>query len=387
MTEDQPTRFDSISKWIGIIASILSAAAVITAAAVWLTHGSERRAVSVNTSWQAINSANAAGEQGGSGGRIEALQQLIDDSVSLKGLVVAGAYLEGIDLSRGDLRTSNFRRARLGGAKFHEAIVHYGTFEWAHLQNAEFNGSKARYASFDHAFLNGADFTFSPGIACPAAYVAAPAVMPLSNLGPDDYDAARKPKFDEFAEGGDTGPVMVRGGTNLYSVSFTEASLHGAKFCGAYLYQARFDGADAIGAKFNGVAARYASFRGTVLECLLAVDFTRAKLDGATFEGARLGLDPNGKTTNFAGAQLGLDANGRVRNVNGAPPDARVRPFTAAVDKLATPPPVPRELVAYDVSANRLLEKRLRLQVPSQGPPSCPHSPAVPGPRDELDER
>ena len=365
-------------------------ATVVLAVVWWFYPGAhERHDLAVNTAWQAINSAGSAGGQAGSGGRIEALETLNREHVSLGGLAVPGAYLERIGLAEADLDASVFDGARLTGAVFHKAHLRYAVFNDARLQNAEFQGSKARYASFFRAFLNDADFTFSPDANCPAAPAtpsptssASPSPSPslrspptpatIANAGPDDYDsqwraASNLSGANEYVF--DVG--VVHDGTNLYNASFDEASLHRAKFCGAYLYQAKFDGVDAIGANFNGAAARYASFRGAVLEavdfrnadladadftdaCLLAADFEGAKLGGATFEGARLGFDPNEHVTNLEGAQI----------------DERFEPFAGEIRKLRTDQ-FRNTIVAYDVKGGSLLARKFKPEG-RERPPSCP---------------
>ena len=58
-------------------------------------------------SWQVINSAQG---KGGSGGRIDALEELHADGVPLVGVDVSRAFLQDIDLSRADLAERTFER-------------------------------------------------------------------------------------------------------------------------------------------------------------------------------------------------------------------------------------------------------------------------------------
>src|SRR6185312_2127742 len=55
--------------------------------------------------WQVINTAQG---KGGSGGRIEALEELNRDGVSLIGVDVSNAFLQAIDLSTARLLRSDF---------------------------------------------------------------------------------------------------------------------------------------------------------------------------------------------------------------------------------------------------------------------------------------
>src|SRR5271165_2704790 len=76
--------------------------------------------------WQVINTSQG---RGGSGGRIEALQELNHDGVPLVGVDVAGAFLQGIhlpmahllraDLNAVDARNSDFQAANFTNANLH----------------------------------------------------------------------------------------------------------------------------------------------------------------------------------------------------------------------------------------------------------------------------
>src|SRR5579863_10531659 len=78
--------------------------------------------------WQVINTAQG---KGGSGGRIEALQELNHDKVPLVGVDVSSAFLQGLELhdanllrsdfSSADLRNSNLSGARLTLANLNSA--------------------------------------------------------------------------------------------------------------------------------------------------------------------------------------------------------------------------------------------------------------------------
>src|ERR1017187_263462 len=88
--------------------------------------------------WQVINTAQG---KGGSGGRIEALQELNEDKIQLVGVDVSSAFLQGVhlehanllraDLSAADLRGSDFRFADLTYADMHAA-----NFRGSNLENA-----------------------------------------------------------------------------------------------------------------------------------------------------------------------------------------------------------------------------------------------------------
>ncbi len=126
--------------------------------------------------WQVINTAQG---KGGSGGRIEALQELNADKVPLVGVDASSAFLEGVrlrrasmeraDLSSADLRQSdftnadltwadlesaNFRGARLDGCRFAQANLREADLNGASLAGADLSG-----AALDDADLRGADLS------------------------------------------------------------------------------------------------------------------------------------------------------------------------------------------------------------------------------------
>src|SRR3984957_7301995 len=94
--------------------------------------------------WQVINTAQG---KGGSGGRLEALQELNTDGVPLVGVDVSGAFLQGIHLeqarlvranfSAADARMGEFRRADFSDANLHSANFREGNLEHASFQSAD----------------------------------------------------------------------------------------------------------------------------------------------------------------------------------------------------------------------------------------------------------
>jgi hypothetical protein len=94
--------------------------------------------------WQVVNSAQG---KGGSGGRIDALANLVKNGQSLAGVNVDGAWLEGVDLRWANLQNANFRNANLQGA----------LLDGANLKNAVLSNANLTAASLESAFLQGAD--------------------------------------------------------------------------------------------------------------------------------------------------------------------------------------------------------------------------------------
>ena len=83
--------------------------------------------------WQVINSAQG---KGGSGGRIDALEELHADGVPLVGVDVSDAFLQDIDLSRANLLRANFRAADVRGGNLNSAQMQYADLASASLRDA-----------------------------------------------------------------------------------------------------------------------------------------------------------------------------------------------------------------------------------------------------------
>jgi hypothetical protein len=103
--------------------------------------------------WQVINTAQG---KGGSGGRIEALQELNDDKIPLVGVDVSSAFLQGVHLEHANLLRADMSAADLRGGKFTSADLTY-----ADLHDANFRGSMLNNASLSNADLKNADLVGS----------------------------------------------------------------------------------------------------------------------------------------------------------------------------------------------------------------------------------
>jgi hypothetical protein len=119
--------------------------------------------------WQVINTAQG---KGGSGGRIEALQELNADKVPLVGVDVSSAFLQGLDLhganlmrsdfSSADLRNSNlsstdFTLSNLSSANLRNASLAHVRFIEADLQSADLVDSNLEGADLSGTNLDDAD--------------------------------------------------------------------------------------------------------------------------------------------------------------------------------------------------------------------------------------
>jgi hypothetical protein len=103
--------------------------------------------------WQVINTAQG---KGGSGGRIEALQELNEDHVPLVGVEASDSYLQDIRLIGADLRRSDLRGADLRHAVFRKSNLEGANFRSANMRDADFESANLLDANFFDADLNGA---------------------------------------------------------------------------------------------------------------------------------------------------------------------------------------------------------------------------------------
>jgi Pentapeptide repeats (9 copies)/Pentapeptide repeats (8 copies) len=122
---------------------------ILVAVVFYFTESGDRVKQKHYQAWQVINTAQG---KGGSGGRIEALQELNADGVPLVGVDVSGAFLQGIRLPRARLRRADFSAADLRNGNFDSA-----EFADANLASANFRGSALRKASFQGSHMDDAD--------------------------------------------------------------------------------------------------------------------------------------------------------------------------------------------------------------------------------------
>src|SRR6266446_7818162 len=98
--------------------------------------------------WQVINSAQS---KGGSGGRIDALEELHTDGVPLVGVDVSDAFLQGIGLGSADLLRANFRGADVRRGNFSKSRLEYADLSSANFRGANFRSVDLRKASLEDA--------------------------------------------------------------------------------------------------------------------------------------------------------------------------------------------------------------------------------------------
>jgi hypothetical protein len=106
--------------------------------------------------WQVINTAQG---KGGSGGRIEALEELNHDGVPLIGVDAQGAFLAGIHLDGAPLARANFSSADLRGCHFRSADLSFATLSGANFRGGDLATATLQDADLSDADLVGADLS------------------------------------------------------------------------------------------------------------------------------------------------------------------------------------------------------------------------------------
>jgi hypothetical protein len=106
--------------------------------------------------WQVINTAQG---KGGSGGRVEALQELVGDNVPLTGVDVSEAFLQGLRLKRANLVRANFHNADVRNGALVESNLADATLAGANFRRADLQGSSLRGADLTDIDLEGANLS------------------------------------------------------------------------------------------------------------------------------------------------------------------------------------------------------------------------------------
>jgi hypothetical protein len=141
-----------LSRWKFLeMLEYISSLGVLVAVVFYFSESGDRIKQKHYQAWQVINTAQG---KGGSGGRMEALQELSAGHVPLVGVDVSGAFLRGINLAGSDLLRSNFSGADARNSDFRDA-----NFSAADLRSANFRDSIFYRASFLGTQLDDVDFS------------------------------------------------------------------------------------------------------------------------------------------------------------------------------------------------------------------------------------
>jgi len=139
----------------------LGTLSVLVAVIFYFADSSNRKKQKHYQAWQVVNTAQG---KGGSGGRVEALEELNADHVSLIGIEASGAFLQGIslrkaNLSRCDFHSSDLRNSDFTDSVLTDCILKDSNFRGANLSDASMESTDLRGADLTGANLRGADLS------------------------------------------------------------------------------------------------------------------------------------------------------------------------------------------------------------------------------------
>lgn len=147
----------------------LSTFSVLVAVIFYFAGSGDRTRQKHYAAWTVINSSQG---KGGSGGRIEALEELNHDRVALTGLDASMAFLQGVrlpnamlgrcsfeaaDLRQSVLRSSDMTFCNLRSANFRNADLDHARLVDADLSEADLTGTDLSSANLERADLSDAD--------------------------------------------------------------------------------------------------------------------------------------------------------------------------------------------------------------------------------------
>ena len=228
-------RFQILGNGIPWLINLLSGSAIFLVAVRYILEIPEREKQAKYQAWQVIHTAYG---QKSSGARIAALEDLLTQQESLRGLSLEeganlrGAILTGADLRVADLRDADLTGAILTGADLRDADLTGANLNRAILTNADLRDADLRVALLRNADLTGADLR----------------VALLRNSVLVDADLTGADLRDADLRDADLTSALLRN-ADLRDADLTGANLTGANLTGANLTGANLIGANLIGAK------------------------------------------------------------------------------------------------------------------------------------------
>ncbi len=208
--------------------------------------------------WQVINAAQG---KTGSGGRIDALQDLNRDRVSLAIIDISGANLTGIDIENANLRGANLSETDLPIANLSEADLTGANLSEADLTGTNLSGAILCGANLSGANLQGTNLSM--------------ANLTLTELSGADLSSLVKGDHLRFPQVGrrtdistnlpnlpNLPPILIPFGetiktrTEVPPLRYTTGESKGTNLSGAILWGANFSGANLSSVNLRGVYLR-----------------------------------------------------------------------------------------------------------------------------------
>lgn len=214
--------------------------AIASASVIFFLEIPDRKKREQYEAWQVINSAQG---QTGSGGRIQALEDLNKSRVDLEGVSAPGADLSGVNLAYGNIDRANLNKAQLDSsnlfmaglndANLSLANLNYANLRRASLTNADLSGASLIGADLSDSFLLSADLR---DVQIGGANFKK-AKLDRANLSQADC-SNKHPKYKYKVPGNTNLSEASLDRTNLAGADLDDADLKGASLCKANLTNA-----------------------------------------------------------------------------------------------------------------------------------------------------
>jgi len=146
-----------LSRWSFLeVLEYLGSLSVLVGVIFYFSESGDRVKQRHYQAWQVINTAQG---KGGSGGRIEALQELNADKVALVGVDASSGFLQGVHLERANLLRADLSAADLRGSTFQSADMTFANLHSANLRNADLRHTILSNVDLSDADLVGSNLT------------------------------------------------------------------------------------------------------------------------------------------------------------------------------------------------------------------------------------
>jgi uncharacterized protein YjbI with pentapeptide repeats len=248
------------------------------------------------TAWDIIRNSQG---QTASFGRIEAIQHLASNKVSLEGLDVQKALLDNIKIPKAYLRLSNFSEASLVSSNFSEANLerakmHAAQFRSSHLKKTNFYHADLSNSFFDKADLTGADLT-ETNLSSTNLEKARLKDVKTQNAIYDNKTKFPKDFNPTIQKMIKLAPYANLSGLKLDSFDLSYNDLKNADLSKTFLYKSDLKYSQLNQANLSGADMRYANLTKVNLSGanlsganLFRADLSEADLSGANFNSANL---------------------------------------------------------------------------------------------------
>jgi hypothetical protein len=142
-----------------VLLEVLEYLSTFSVLVAFILYFSETGARTMQRHYQAWQVIDAAQGKGGNGGRIDAMQQLNQDGVSLVGIQADNAFLFGIRLNGGQLDRCDMDSSDLRDSVFDRSTLTFCNLQYANFRRASLANTDLTDADLSDSDLTGANLT------------------------------------------------------------------------------------------------------------------------------------------------------------------------------------------------------------------------------------